>query len=157
MASANGKTVMPPGDADALPIEPPEDMTAEGQDAWRVLLPDLIASQVFRASDVLMIRELCEMLGAAVQFREELRRLQPQLDEVDRKVTTGELEPLDGARLAEYLSGRIKRARTGYLGYMKAAQSLAAEFGVSPVARIRLGIMRLQGSSLLAALGNDDD
>lgn len=151
---------IPTGDPDSLPVEPLEELTPEGADAWAILLPDLINSGVFRKSDALMLVELCEMLGAAKAYRAEIRRLQPQLKRMDQE-SCDPSRPAEersaAADAAEYLSGRIKRARTAYLQTVKQAQSLAAEFGVSPVARIRLGLMRLQGSSLLQALGNDDD
>ncbi len=120
-------------DQDGYVVLPPEIMSPSGAAVWDVLLPDLISTGVFRSSDRLLLLELCEALGEAQEFRRQLRT-----------------EPDKG-------SPEAKRLRTGYLQQMKLVMQISAEFGISPVARLRLGLMRVQGATLLGALGGDDD
>ena len=136
------------GEIDSLPVQPPEELSTDAARAWDILLPDLIAMGVFSPSDTFLLFELCETLASAQGFRREVHRLQARLDAAD---AAGDDE------LAETISGRLKRARAGYLQHMKLVLSIAGEFGVSPVARLRLGLMKVQGASLLHALGSDDD
>jgi hypothetical protein len=50
-------------------------------------------------------------------------------------------------------SAEAKRLRTGYVQMLKATQSLAADYGISPVARVRLGLMQAGGASLQDLVG----
>lgn len=163
-SARNAVTVYtPPGVEGALAGMPAE-LSPEGKEVWAVLVPDLEAQQLFRPSDVLMVVELCELLAEARRFRRRLDTLQRRMEELDEMDNEGRLAAygeLSAAFDAEdRLDGMLKRARTGWLQCLQRAQSLAGEFGVSPVARIRLGLLRVQGQSLLEALqamGNDDE
>lgn len=146
-ANVESQVLVRTGDPD-LPVTPPEEISEAGAAIWNVLLPDLIGMGVFTMSDAFLLFELCETLASAQEFRREAGQLQRRLTAADEA---------DDVVLAEHLSGRLKRARAGYLQSMKLVMSIAGEFGVSPVARLRLGLMKLTGNSLLAALGGEDD
>lgn len=124
-------------------MEPPEDLTPEAARIWEEILPDLIAAKVFRPSDGILLSELCSTLAMARGFRAEIAKLQ------EEHALALESRDFEGA---DSLSQMIKRARSGYLQSLKAAMSIAGEFGISPVARLRLGLMQIQGNSLLGAL-----
>jgi phage terminase small subunit len=160
-ASAEVEVFVPTGQVDALP-GPPEELTEGALSIWSVVLPDLISNGVYRPSDAIMLVELCESLATAQGFRRQanglMQRLERQEERCAELLEAGDLETLqDAEKDAEVLSGRLKRARSGYLQNMKLVMSIAGEFGISPVARLRLGLMRIQGGTLLAALGGDDE
>lgn len=126
-------------------MEPPADLSAGGADLWNVILPDLIAAKVFRLSDAVLLSELCESLAMAREFRAEINRLVPKAKDA--------LEAED-FEVYETFSQMLKRARAGYRQTMQTALAIAGEFGISPVSRLRLGIMQAQGSTLLGILGD---
>lgn len=133
---------------DVVAMDPPEDLSDEGAMIWRVLLPDLIASKVFRVSDAILLSELCESLGMAREFRGEIKLLQV---EQTRAYTEKDFE------VAEKISANLKRARTGYRQMMQTAMSISGEFGISPVARLRLGLMAATNAKLSDFFAEDDD
>lgn len=114
-------------------IAPPEDLSPGAIEVWNMLVPDIAQTGVYRESDEILLSELCESLALARHFR---RALQPI-------IAGGELD-----------SPEAKRLRSGYRESMQTAMSIAGEFGISPVARLRLGLMRVKGTSLLDALEN---
>lgn len=113
-------------------MQAPDDLTPEAKKVWDLAISDLIALRVFRPSDALMLQEFCELLATAQKFRRALAN-----------------EPDMGGQEA-------KRLRAGWLQSFKAAASISAEFGMSPVARIRLGLMKAQGGTLLGRLSQQD-
>lgn len=143
-----GSAVVPfveTGDESAVVLyEPPDDLTPEAARLWRVLIPDLVGQKVYRESDGVLLSELVSALSMAREFRGEIDLLRPEL--------TAAYERRD-FETADVLSGTLKRARTGYREMMQTAMSIAGEFGISPVSRLRLGLTQLQGASLLASLG----
>jgi phage terminase small subunit len=151
------------GEIDALPVAPPEELSPDAAKAWDILLPDLISMGVFSPSDAFLLFELCETLASAQGFRREVKTLQARLEDSDERYAKERDAGADPERLerleaeSEHLSGRLKRARAGYLQHMKLVMSIAGEFGISPVARLRLGLMKVQGASLLGALLADDE
>lgn len=140
-------------DKDGNEVLSPELLSEGGAAIWAVLLPDLIKTGVFRESDTILLVELCETLASAQDFRRQVRGLMGRLEDAEARAAAGEE---DADRDAEVLSTRVKRARAAYLQSMKLVMSIAGEFGISPVARLRLGLMRVQGATLLGALGGDD-
>ncbi|GAA2141508.1 hypothetical protein GCM10009760_25750 [Kitasatospora kazusensis] len=130
-AATSGGALVRTGERDALPYEAPEELSAGAARMWLGLLPDLIASGTFRESDGFLLVELCEMWSEAQEFRRALRA-----------------EPDKGGAEA-------KRLRAGYLQSMKLVMSIASEFGISPVARLRLGLMQVQGATLLGVLDGE--
>lgn len=144
---------------DIVAMEPPDDLSEDGRLVWNVLLPDLIASKVFRLSDALLLSELCESLGMARAFRREIALLVPQMEEAYQKIADAEPGPEFAAACewGEFVSAALKRARTGYRQMMQTMMSIAGEFGISPVARLRLGLMKAQGAKLTDFFGKGDD
>lgn len=144
---------------DIVAMEPPDDLSEDGALVWRVLLPDLIASRVFRLSDALLLSELCESLGMARAFRREIALLGPKMTAAYASIEGA--EPGDEFKAAvdyaEFVSAALKRARTGYRAMMQTAMSIAGEFGISPVARLRLGLMKAQGAKLTDFFGAGDE
>lgn len=132
---------------DIVAMEPPADLTPEGAMIWNVLLPDLIANKVFRFSDAILLSELCESLAMARGFRAEIVKTQARYDSLDE----------DAFDTLEAVSGMLKRSRTGYRQMMQTAMSIAGEFGISPVARLRLGLMAAQGAKLTGFFDEPDD
>jgi P27 family predicted phage terminase small subunit len=120
-------TPQPPSGT-VVAMKAPADLSDDAKKVWDLAVSDLIALRVFRPSDALMLQEFCELLAQAQKFRRSLQ------DEPDMG------------------SQEAKRLRTGWLQSFKAAASISAEFGMSPVARIRLGLMKAQGGTLLGKL-----
>lgn len=46
----------------------------------------------------------------------------------------------------------VKKLRASWRAALDAAKSLSAELGISPVAQVRLGLLKAQGASLMDAL-----
>lgn len=140
---------------DVVAMEPPDDLSDAAAQIWRVLLPDLITAKVFRLSDAFLLSELCEAFAEARAFRAEMAVLRKQMDEVLADPDQGEKT----IEKYETLSGQVKRARTGYRQAMTIAMTISGEFGITPVARLRLGLMKTaEGGTLrgLLAGGSDD-
>ena len=146
-ASAEGKAVVRTGEVGVI-VGPPEEISDPAKVIWDTLVPDLVSMGVFTVSDTFLLFEMCEALASAQAFRREATSLQRQLENFDQ---TGDFDNADRA------SSRLKRARAGYLQNMKLVMSIAGEFGISPVARLRLGLMKLQGGTLLSAMAEEDD
>jgi P27 family predicted phage terminase small subunit len=137
---------------DITELDAPADLSKEALEVWDVIVPDLIEHKLLRASDVPLVIEFAEAIGHARKFRKMMDMWQDALDEeVNRGIQIGE-DPKDFYERINMLSQAIKRERAGYVATLKAGMSLASEFGLSPVARVRLGLGKLQGQSLLAAL-----
>lgn len=163
--AGNAVTVYTPPGVEGALAQMPSELSREASEVWQILVPDLVEQQLFRPSDVLMVMELSELLAEARRFRRRLQQLQERIEKLELMDTAERLSEygeLSAAFDAEdKLDGMLKRARTGWLQCLQRAQSLAGEFGISPVARIRLGLLRVQGASLLEALqameGGDDE
>lgn len=112
-------------------LDPPVPLSDTAQEVWDVLVPDLAGTGVLRESDAVLLTELVEAIALSRWFRQELQA----------EMRNG------GADTPE-----AKRLRAGWAQAAKLAWSMAAEFGVSPVARVRLGLAKVQGASLLAVM-----
>lgn len=146
-AAAEGTAVALPGERSSALIEPPAELTPEARAYWEKVIPDLAEMGVYVDSDVFLLTEMAENYAMAVRFRRQVTKLQTDLEAAD----TDDLDRL------ELLSGQLKRARAGYLQHQKMLWSMAAEFGTTPTSRVRLGISKLQGASLLSMFGVDPD
>lgn len=133
---------------DVVTMDAPEDLTSDARGLWEIAVADLIALKVFRISDAPMLAEFCSCLAMAREFREEISILSPEL----RRAYSDK----DFDR-AEQISGSLKRARSGYVQTLKLAQSLGADFAMTPVARLRLGLMAAHGAKLTDFFSEDDD
>lgn len=128
-------------------MEPPEDLTEDARELWRIILPDLIALKVFRLSDAPMLAELCRSLGYARAFAVEIDMLTLELGKIAESWRDASPDA-DSIERYEMLSGALKRARSGYTQMMRTAMNLAGDFAVSPVSRLRLGLMVAKGNTL---------
>jgi hypothetical protein len=130
---------------------------------WAVLTDDLNAVGVFRPADSILLSELCELLA-------ECRRLRKTMDSPNRnwpkyepRMTAedkDELLSLPEAELLEQwpMSTAYRRIRTSYMQSLQAVKSLVSEFGITPVARLRLGLLSVQGATLAEMFsGGDED
>ena len=138
---------------DVVYVDPPDDLSEGGAELWHALHPDLIATKVFRVSDSILLSELVESLAMAREFRQEVRLAQRRYEEIRPEDFENRKDYWHALELAD---GQIKRARTGYRQMMQTAMSIAGEFGISPVARLRLGIMVRQGVKLTDLFGDGD-
>jgi P27 family predicted phage terminase small subunit len=121
---------------DIVAMDPPEDLTDTAAEIWRGLLPDLLAAKVFRVSDAFLLSELCSVMAMAREFRADVERLQEmEVNEDDYESQSDYFDAL------ERVDAMLKRARTGYRQMMQTTMSIAGEFGISPVSRLRLGLM----------------
>lgn len=174
--STTGRKPVPGGDVeraaeragasgDIVTMEPPDDLTEDARALWAVILPDLIRLKVFAISDAPMLAELCSSLAYARAFRAEMDSLTLELAKAGSLLATLPRRDLDEEQrlqlheaLAEYdfLSGALKRARSGYTQMMRVAMNLASDFAISPVSRLRLGLMKTRGATLLGILGKKD-
>ena len=143
-----GKEIMPTiRDSEGNVIVPPELLTEGGMDVWNAVIPDLVNSGVFRSSDALMLVEMCEMLSQAQRYR---RRSQEIMDRLDMAIDEGNLES------EVMFDAMLKRTNTAHEKALTLALRMATEFGISPVARVKLGLARVKGASLLSSFSDDD-
>lgn len=131
---------------------PPDDLSDDAKALWEAILPDLIKLKVFSLSDAPMLAELCASLAYARAFRAEMDALTVELGKL-----ADDLSTTDRIELYDALSLTLKRARSGYTQMMRVAMNLASDFAISPVSRLRLGLMKAKGSSLLGILGQRED
>ena len=107
-------------------MEPPADISEAAREMWDLITPDLVEHKLLKPSDLPLLIEMVEALALAKRFRERL------LTEMD-----GMNDPAE-----------VKRLRTAWVDALRSASSLAGDFGIGPVARVRLGLTKLQGASL---------
>lgn len=148
-AQATGEDKPAPGNA-TLDVRKPADLSPEGEELWDVIVPALRDMGALVESDLPMLVELVEALGLARAYRRRLAevRQQDSVTEYDRNGHPYEVAPLD--------SKVVKRLRAGWKQAMDTAHKLAAEFGLTPSERMRMGLMQVQGESLAAALRGDE-
>lgn len=123
----------------------PADLTDDAAVLWNVLVEDLVSARVFRKGDEPLLSELVSSLAMAREFRFEVDTLQARLRQAYED---------DDLEVADALSANLKRARTGYRQMMQTVMSIAGEFGISPVSRLRLGLMKIEGENSLLALAD---
>ncbi len=139
------------GDA-VLYVEPPADLTDRAREVWDVVVAPLCETKTIKAEDVVLLIEFCESLGMARHFRKTADAMAIEYDKAyDAGPEVGE-ETKDWIARLELMSGQVKRARAGYVQTVKVAQSLAGDLGMGPVTRVRLGLAKVQGMSLLDVL-----
>lgn len=121
-------TVLAPGAV--VELNPPEDMSDEAVEVWDIVVPALIRNQVLREEHVVMLIEACEAWALARRFRADLWQELHGLNDPDT----------------------VKKIRASWRAALDAAKSLSSELGISPVAQVRLGLLKAQGATLLDAL-----
>lgn len=154
-------------------VEPTSELDDHAALAWNAVVEDLNAQKLFRGSDALLLTTFCELyslsqksLARIKEFDLRLEDISAELDSMSpREYETN--EEYDDAvrkleRREESISNRRKRDNTAYMNYVRQMVSLAAEFALSPVSRMRLGLMQAAGAAALSDLlggeieGDDD-
>ncbi len=136
-------------------MDPPDELSRGARDVWDIITPDLFASKTLRTDDLILLVESCEAWAIARWFRAELWRL---IDEQERLQAECDQEDLSEEARDRAYAGiercetRIKRCRAGWANAFKNAESASGDLGVGPVARVRLGLAKLEGASLIDAL-----
>lgn len=144
-------------------VQRPEHLTPAAAAIWDVLLDDLIAMGVFRPADTIILEEVCEMVAEAKRLRRSMGTPPRDWIRFEREISQGEADELlaigDEDEIARLwpMSNGYKRIRTAYLQTMRTAKSYIDEFGITPVARLRLGLLQLQGQGLASLFAGDDD
>ena len=106
-------------------IQPDVSLSNHARELWDEVVPSLQRNGILTEADVPLLVEFCEALASARQFRALLGRTH------------------DKAGAEE------KRLRSGYAEMMRIALSIGSEYGISAAARVRVGLMRVRGASLL--------
>lgn len=138
-------------------LDPPESLSPGGVEIFNAITPVLIQSKVLREDDLPMLEQCCEAWALSRYYRTRTWEIAARLDKSE-----AELDLLSGDELRDHLAevemldGSMKRARAGWNQATILAARLSAELGLGPVARVRLGLARVQGASLLEALMGDD-
>lgn len=134
-------------------MEMPAGLSDGAQVVWQMITPELIRGKVLREDDVIPLIEACEAWAQAIWFRKHLQRQQAVYDEM-----ADQTPPVDEDELKlwmarfERTSAEIKRLRSGWNAAYKMALSASGDMGLGPVARVRMGLAKVQGASLLEAL-----
>lgn len=144
-----GKKTPPGTRMDDFPA--PADISASGAELWDELVPSLARMGALMASDRPLLAEMVESVALARDYRKALRKAWDAGDvtEIDRngkEYTT----PFPGSKTEQ-------RLRAGYVQSMSTAEKLAAEFGLTPTSRMRLGLMQAAGHKTLGEILNEGD
>lgn len=160
--SVENPTFTPTGVANS--ISPPNDLTDLGKEKWKLLLEDLTSNGVYRPVDALLLTEICDLFARLEILRRQMKNPVDGWWKYERDLSREEREDflLNYTTEAEreemwLISTTYKRLRTDYTQSVKLLLSMTAEFGITPVARLRLGLLQLQGSSLTAIMAGDGD
>jgi len=113
-------TLTPDSDALAKVPKVPPYLSKEAQAEWRRIMPQLIARRIITAADLAGVENYCTQIGIIRQI------------ETERKANGGTIDVK--------LFGVLNRAA-------QTARQLAAEYGLTPTSRARIG----------AVEGDDDD
>lgn len=138
-------------------LDPPAGLSPGAVAVFEQMTPALLRAKVLREDDIPMLEQCCEAWAMARYYRTRTWTL---IDRLER--AQDELDGLDGDEFREKLSelevldGSMKRARAGWNQSSTLAARLSSELGLGPVARVKLGLARVQGQSLLEALMGDN-
>lgn len=138
-------------------LTPPPSLSEGAREVFEAITPVLLDSKVLREDDLPMLEQCCEAWAMARYYRTRTWMLIERLDKADAQVhlLSGD-ELRDQLAEVEMFDGSLKRARAGWNQATILATRLSAELGLGPVARVRLGLARVQGQSLIEALMGDD-
>lgn len=121
-------TFLGPSSPADLTIPAPETLSDDAAVYWRQVVPSLITHDILIDADLPLVVNFCRAMALADRFHAELE---------------GDVD----------LSGdAVKRTRVGYERQVALALRLAGELGIGPVPRVRLGLMKARGHSLLEHL-----
>jgi P27 family predicted phage terminase small subunit len=109
--------------------EPPDDLPAEGKELWRTVMPWLVQANVVQLVDLPSVKTMCAHYA-------QMERARRVLDE-DGYFVLGSM-----GQMTEHPSMRIfNNASDKFLRY-------AQEFGLTTIARTRMGLMEVQRASI---------
>ncbi len=135
----------PPGSVTEPPA-PPDTLPEQAHGAWHDLAAALAEAGALVESDHLLLGQLAVMLTMAREYGAKL------LEGLAAGETT-ELDRNGGEHVVPFAgSRREKRLRSSYMQAVTRLESLADAYGLNPTSRVRLGLDRVMGSSLLEAL-----
>lgn len=137
-------------------IPTPATLSPGGSEVWDLIVPPLLGAGILREDDLVLLVECAETWAASEHFRKRMWDLLDEQKEIDRQLADTSALSSDDLRILlardEAQEGRVKRARVGWMQSLQRAQSLSADLGLGPVARVRLGLAKVQGLSLLEML-----
>jgi P27 family predicted phage terminase small subunit len=119
-----------PQDSDPM-LEPPEDMPADGKEAWNQVVPTLHEVGLLDRVDRLMLQAMCMQWARARQAGKVISK-------------QGHLIRGAGGHIREHPS--LKTERDSYAAFSRFAE----QFALSPVARTRLGLAEIHRRTLKA-------
>lgn len=135
----------PPGTV--MEVKPPADLAPEAEDVWHSLVPLLADTGTLVPSDTVLLLELVETIALARIYRAKLW-------EGVRKGTVTEHDRNGDPHEVPFIGSKVeKRIRASWSDYSSQAERLASEYGLTPTARVRLGIAEAaQGVSFSEAM-----
>lgn len=116
-----------------LVLDPPEWLTGDARELFAEAASDLAKTGAVRPMDATLLALWATLTAAAI-----------------RALVTLAAEPDPGSAEAKRLSVQAMTA-------VDKSLKIGAEMGLSPLSRVRLGVHQLQGTSLLASLGDLED
>ena len=133
-------------------IEAPAELSEGGLAIWETVVPDLLNAKILQPADLPLLVEFCESMGMTRTYRQRVYDSQAAFELAITEGPADGEDPKDYADRLDVLDLMVKRARASYVQTLKLALSLASEFGISPTSRVRLGLAKVQGASLLDAI-----
>lgn len=129
-----------PGDVQII-TEPPYELTDDALELWEKVVPELARAGMFQDSDRLTLAALCEYHSQELAYTRAWR------DAVND-------DPLNGGGI---LGPKAREARLGQKQARELWIRMAQEFGLTPVARLRLGLGQIKAATLMEALNELPD
>lgn len=116
--------------------DPPYDLSDEAQIYWDAAVPELVRAGMFQDSDRYALASMCEYHSQELAYTEAWK-------------DACEADPLDGGGI---LGPRAREARLGQKQARELLIRMGQEFGLTPVARLRLGLGTIKAATLMEAL-----
>lgn len=138
-------------------LQAPAELSPYGREVFDMMTPALLSARVLREDDVPILIECVEAWAMARWYRKRTWALMEELEKSDlqRSLLSGD-ELRDHLVEVEMLDGSLKRARAGWNQSATLAARLSSDMGLGPVARVKLGLAKVQGQSLIEALMGDN-
>ena len=138
-----------------LDVTPPDDLTDDARVVWESTVPSLAKMGALTAGDLPMLVEFVSALALARACRKEYERGLARGTAVH--VARGSGKTTEIPFLG---SPNAKRIRSDWQTFVGVADTLAAQYGLTPTARVKLGLTVVQARSLseaLASIFEDDE
>lgn len=111
-------------------VDYPEEISEPAKGFWDIIAGAMLDAKILRAEHLPLVLETAEAFALASAFRKQL------------------WESMNN-REDPHVMGKH---RTNWVSATTLAKSYAGELGISPVAQVRLGLLKAKGASLLEAL-----